>query len=134
VTRTLLLARTFFTRFFESDLLPPGLPQAQLFIWSVAIVVAPSVLLPFRFANAYSMMQDQPEALARAMLMHRLVFITLSMTAMGFVALVLWENVRFPRSSTRRSSACMAARAIRCAPSSRTSSRRRAPECSSSSC
>jgi hypothetical protein len=102
VNKTLLLARTFFTRFFESELLPSGFPQAQLFIWSVAIVVAPNVLLPFQFANSYSMMQFQPEALARAMLMHRLVFITLSMTAMGFVALVMWENVFPDRRDARQ--------------------------------
>jgi hypothetical protein len=102
VTKTTLLARTFFTRFFESELLPPGLPQVQLVIWSLAILAAPGLLLPIRFGSAYSMMQAQPELLARMMLMHRLAFITISMTAMGFVALVLWENVFPDRRDARQ--------------------------------
>ena len=102
VTKTTLLARTFFTRFFESELLPPGLPQVQLVIWSLAILAAPGLLLPMRFGSAYSMMQAQPDLLARVMLLHRLAFITISMTAMGLVALVLWDNVFPDRRDARQ--------------------------------
>jgi hypothetical protein len=92
---TLLLARTFFQRFFESDLMPPGLPQAQLVIWSMALLASPGLLLPTRFAYKYSVIYRNQEALAQALVVDRLVFITLTMTALGFVALVIWDGV-FP--------------------------------------
>ena len=96
LTRTLLLARTFFARFFESDLLPPGMPQAQVVIWSLAFLAAPGLILPVKFAAG------QPRAAARvlqsivhALLVFRLFFITLTMTAIGFVALMIWDGI-FP--------------------------------------
>jgi hypothetical protein len=95
VSRTWLLARTFFARFFESELLPPGLPQAQLVIWSLALFAAPGVLLPIRLSGAYALLQHDPALLARVLHGHRLIFIMMSMTGMGLVALVLWQNV-FP--------------------------------------
>ena len=48
------------------------------------------------------MMQAQPDLLARVMLLHRLAFITISMTAMGLVALVLWDNVFPDRRDARQ--------------------------------
>jgi hypothetical protein len=99
VKRILLLARTFFARFFESDLMPPGLPQAQLVIGSLAALAAPGLLLPARFAMKYDRIAYDPHVpagvLSRMLLVDRLLFITLAMTAMGFVALVVWEGV-FP--------------------------------------
>jgi hypothetical protein len=92
---TRLLARTFFARFFESDLMPPGLPQVQLVIWSLALLATPGLLMPVRFAGAYEMMRGHPELLAQTFLLHRLFFITLSMTALGLVALAVWDGV-FP--------------------------------------
>jgi hypothetical protein len=95
MTQTRLLARTFFARFFESDLMPPGLPQVQLIIGSLAALAAPGLLLPARFAGKYLQLSHNSDALARALLVDRLLFITLTMTAMGLVALVIWEGV-FP--------------------------------------
>ena len=51
--KTILLARTFFARFFESDLLPPGVPQAQFTIYVMAGFAVPGLLLPTVFANRY---------------------------------------------------------------------------------
>jgi hypothetical protein len=96
VTQAELLARTFFARFFESDLMPPGMPQAQLVIASLAALAAPGLLLPTRFGAKYvALATRDPQALPHALLVDRLLFITLTMTAMGLVALVIWEGV-FP--------------------------------------
>ena len=92
---TLLLGRTFFKRFFETDLMPPGLAQVQLVIGALTVVVAPSFLMPFNFATRYAQMGQDVEGIARLMVLHRLVFITFTMTALGLVALVVWEGV-FP--------------------------------------
>lgn len=95
MSRTLLLARTFFARFFESDLMPPGLPQAQLVIWSLALLASPGLMMPFRLANQYSALTGHPDLLARALHTHRLLFLTITMVSIGLVALVTWQNV-FP--------------------------------------
>jgi hypothetical protein len=95
-SRTILLARTFFARFFESDLMPPGLPQVQLVIWSLALLASPGLLFPARFAGKYTLMRrGDPALLAHALLVDRLLFVTLTMTAIGVVALVIWDGV-FP--------------------------------------
>ena len=93
--KTLLLTRTFFARFFESDLLPPGVHQAQFTIWIVAGFAAPGLLLPARAADSYLELSRHPALLIQALVVHRLLFITLTMIALGFVALVVWEGV-FP--------------------------------------
>ena len=90
-----LLARTFFRRLFESDLMPAGAPQVQLVIWSMALLASPGLLLPGRFSYKYLTLQHQPDALARALLLDRLLFITLTMASLGLVALVVWDGV-FP--------------------------------------
>jgi len=54
VRQVRLLARTFFVRLFESDLMPPGLPQVQLVIWSVVLVATPTLTLPGMFAQKYT--------------------------------------------------------------------------------
>ena len=95
MSRALLLARTFFGRFFESDLMPPGLPQAQLVIWSLAALATPGLLVPIKFATAMARIENDPESLARALMVFRLLFITLSMTGIGLVALVTWDGM-FP--------------------------------------
>lgn len=101
MTRILLLGRTLFTRFFESELLPPGLPQVQLVIWSLAFLAAPGLLMPFRLASGYSQLAHDPALLARVIHTHRLLFIVMSMTCMGLVALVLWQNVYPDRRDAR---------------------------------
>ena len=102
MNRALLLARTFFGRFFESELMPAGVPQVQLLIWSMALLASPGLLLPMRFAAKYSGLRlTNPSALPGALLMDRLLFITLTMTALGLVALVIWEGVYPDRRDAR---------------------------------
>jgi hypothetical protein len=93
MSRALLLARTFFARFFESDLMPQGLPQAQMLIWSLAGLAAPALLLPIKFASAVANMG--PDSQPKAVMIFRLLFITWSMTGIGLVALMTWDGM-FP--------------------------------------
>ena len=90
-----LLARTFFARFFESDLMPAGLPQAQLVIWGLALLAAPGLYFPVSFSLHYAEAAAAHLPLHHAFLAHRHLFITLSMTAIGLVALVVWDGM-FP--------------------------------------
>lgn len=92
--QTRLLARSFFTRLFESDLMPDGLPQVQLVIWGMLLAATPStayaILLPKKYVRAQLLMPLGPEFDA-----DRLILITLSMIAIGVVGLVIWDGV-FP--------------------------------------
>ena len=91
-----LLARAFFGRFFESDLMPPGLPQVQLVIWSIALLAAPGFMLSFQLEKKYARLwRTSRGALADSILVDQLLFVTFGMTALGLVALVIWEGV-FP--------------------------------------
>jgi hypothetical protein len=101
VSQTLLLARTFFRRFFESELMPAGPSQVRLVIWAMALLASPGLLLPGRFAGKYIALQHDRIALTRALLFDRLLFITLTMVALGLVAVVVWEGVFPDRRDTR---------------------------------
>jgi hypothetical protein len=96
-----LLARTFFVRLFESDLMPPGLPQVQLVIWSVVLVATPTLTLPGVFIQKYTRLWYQPGTLAPAIATDRLVLLTLAMIAAGLVAIVIWENALPDRRDAR---------------------------------
>ena len=92
--QTRLLARAFFARLFESDLMPEGLPQVQLVIWGMLLAATPTtayaILLPKKYLHAQLLVPLGPEFDA-----DRLILITLSMIAMGVVGLVIWDGV-FP--------------------------------------
>jgi hypothetical protein len=94
---TVLLARAFFSRFFESELMQQGIPQVQLVIWSLALVIAPGLLLSLRCALTYSRLRlaEDFAGLRQAMLVDRLLLITISMAVLGLVGLVIWDGV-FP--------------------------------------
>jgi hypothetical protein len=77
-----LLARTFFARMFESDLMPEGLPQVQLVLWGVLLAATPTTGYPLLIRRA-SLDTD------------RVILISLSMVAIGFVGLIIWDAV-FP--------------------------------------
>ena len=92
--QTRLLARAFFSRLFESDLMPDGLPQVQLVIWGMLLAATPTtayaIALPKKYVGAQFVMPLGPEFDA-----DRLILITLSMIAVGVVGLVIWDGV-FP--------------------------------------
>jgi hypothetical protein len=93
--QALLLGRTFFGRLFESDLMPAGLPQVQLVIWSIALLAAPAMGVPIIRLGHYQHVQFYPGMLGQAISTDRLFLITYSMIAMGFLGLVTWDGV-FP--------------------------------------
>lgn len=77
-----LLTRTFFTRVFESELMPEGLPQVQLIIWGALLAATPTTGYPLLLRREVF---DSD----------RVTLITLSMVAIGGVCLVIWDGV-FP--------------------------------------
>jgi hypothetical protein len=89
-----LLSRAFFSRLFESDLMPDGLPQVQLVIWGMLLAATPTfayaTLMPKKYAKAQFSVPLAPEFDA-----DRLILITLSMVAIGVVGLLIWDGV-FP--------------------------------------
>jgi hypothetical protein len=94
VHQTRLLARAFFTRLFESDLMPDGLPQVQLVIWGMLLAATPNtayaIFALLKYNRAQFVMPLGPE-----FDVDRLILITLSMIAIGVVGLVIWDGV-FP--------------------------------------
>ena len=91
-----LLARAFFGRLFESELMPAGLPQVQLVVWSIAMMAAPGFILSFHLERNYARLwRTARGGIPDAILDDELLFVTFSMMALGLVALVVWEGV-FP--------------------------------------
>lgn len=79
--QTRILTRTFFARLFESDLMPPGLPQVRLVTSVISGIAIPLTIIP---------------ALIRLHASQLVAFqYTVSMIAMAFIALVVWEGI-FP--------------------------------------
>ena len=76
--------------------MPPGFPQAQVVIWSLAFLATPGLILPAMYfrANLRARIRS-PGDRVRAMHAFRLFFITLTMTSIGMVALVIWDGM-FP--------------------------------------
>jgi hypothetical protein len=90
-----VLARTFFGRFFESDVMP-AVPQAQLVIWSLAGLGTPGFMLALELGRAYIHAWNASRAsLFDSILRDQLLYVTYSMMALGFIALMIWEGV-FP--------------------------------------
>jgi hypothetical protein len=90
-----LLARTFFGRFFESDVLP-AVPQAQLVIWTIAALGAPGFTLALRLGGRYNhALASSRASLFDAILQDQVLYVTFSMMALAVVAMVIWESV-FP--------------------------------------
>jgi hypothetical protein len=93
--QTVLLGRTFFGRLFESDLMPPGLPQVQLVIWSMVFMAAPPMIMTVLGPAKFKQMSYIPSTLAGGIAADRLFLLTYTMIAMGFLGLVTWDGV-FP--------------------------------------
>jgi hypothetical protein len=90
-----LLARTFFGRFFETEVLP-AVPQAQLVIWTLAALGAPGFTMALRLAGPYSRaLRASRTALSEIIMRDQVLYVTYSMMALAFIALLMWESV-FP--------------------------------------
>lgn len=97
--QTWLLARTFFGRLFESDLMPAGLPQVQLVVSVFAFFAAPSLVLPLFLLKKY--VAAPPAVIQPGMAWDRTMALLLAMTATAFITLVIWENVFPDRRDSR---------------------------------
>jgi hypothetical protein len=94
--RGALLVRTFFSRLFESELMPPGLPQVRLLIWSAALIVGPGLYLPVNMWGRYLYLARwHPEQLQPAIWGDKLQLLLLAMIPAGLISLVIWDGV-FP--------------------------------------
>ena len=98
--QTRLLARTFFARLFESELIPPGIGHVRVVISIVAFFAAPSLVLPLLLMKKYVWLWT-PDLLRNAMAQDRTLAILLSMTATAFISLVIWENIFPDRRDSR---------------------------------
>jgi hypothetical protein len=97
--QTRLLARTFFSRLFETDLMPAGMPQEQVVISVIAFIAGPSMLLPLYLMKKYLGQAGPP--LQVAMAQDRTMAILLTMTVTAFISLVIWENLFPDRRDSR---------------------------------
>lgn len=92
--QTALLARTFFSRMFESDLMPQGLPQVQVLVSVFAFFAAPSLILPMWLLKKY-VGRIRPDQMLPSMAADRTMALLLAMTATAIITLAIWENI-FP--------------------------------------
>lgn len=98
--QTRLLARTFFTRLFESELMPPGLPQVQLLVGVVAFLAAPALLMPIFLIKKYMWIRS-PVLLHATMAQDRTLALIFCMLATALVTLAIWENIFPDRRDSR---------------------------------
>ncbi|HUE00573.1 MAG TPA: hypothetical protein VMR62_13455 [Bryobacteraceae bacterium] len=93
------LARHFFSRFFDNDLVAVNAGDVDMratVVNILAMLAAPGMLLPFLFMTKYSNMQRMPLYVRDlASLGEKEFFICFSMTVMGLVTVIEWEML-FP--------------------------------------
>ena len=93
------LARHFFSRFFDNDLVAVNAGDVDMratVVNILAMLAAPGMLLPFLFMTRYSNMQRMPLYVRDlASLGEKEFFICFSMTVMGLVTVIEWEML-FP--------------------------------------
>ena len=110
--QTRLLARTFFSRLFETDMMAGSQGQVQLVISVIAFLAAPALILPVYTAKKYLRIRD-PDLLAAAMAQDRTMALLLAMVATAMITLVIWENIFPDRRDSRTSSAHEACKCYR---------------------
>jgi hypothetical protein len=98
--QTRLLTRAFFSRMFESDLMPPGVSQVRLVVSVAAFLAAPSLVLPLLLLKKYVWLWTEG-AVRTALVQDRTMGLLLSMTATAFITLVIWENIFPDRRDSR---------------------------------
>ena len=100
VSQTRLLARTFFGRLFESELMPQGLPQMQLLLWGLVFAGGPTFGFPLLLTKKYNRLYSEG-GLALAIPTDRAILLTLSMLSIGFVGLLIWDGIYPDRRDVR---------------------------------
>jgi hypothetical protein len=99
--QTAILARTFFSRMFETDLMPQNVPQVQVVVSVFAFFAAPSLILPLWMLKKY-LGRTPAEFVLPSMAADRTMALLLSMTATAIITLAIWENI-FPDRRDSRS-------------------------------
>ena len=90
------LARHFFNRFFDNDLISLDGDMRSAVVNILAILAAPGMLLPFLFWSKFLNLRYEPLAVRDlAALGEKEFFICFSMTVMGLVTVIEWESL-FP--------------------------------------
>ncbi len=90
------LARHFFSRFFDNDLVSLDTDMRAAVVNILAMLAAPGMLLPFLFMSKYTALQREPMYVRDlASLGEKEFFICFSMTVMGLVTVIEWEML-FP--------------------------------------
>jgi hypothetical protein len=88
--------RATFRGFFENDLMPQGLPQVRLAIFTAVVLVMPALQVPLHAWGGYERARRlRPEVLDMLMWPHKLLFVTFVMMTTAMIALVVWDNI-FP--------------------------------------
>ena len=97
-----LLVRCFLQRLFESDLLPEEVDIRRSVIWLAALFAAPAGIQAARLLGEYGILifvvehfANRIAELERATWGDELLFVLYSMTAVGFLTVLVWESV-FP--------------------------------------
>jgi hypothetical protein len=86
----------FFSQLFESELMPPGLPQVRLVIWSAALLIGPGLYLPVNMWGRYVYLAaHHPELLQPVIWADKVQLLILAMVPAGLISLVIWDGV-FP--------------------------------------
>ena len=90
------LARHFFSRFFDNDLIAADGDMRSAVVNILAMLAVPGMLLPFLFMSKYTKLQFEPMYVRDlASLGEKEFFICFSMTVMGLVTVIEWEML-FP--------------------------------------
>ena len=90
------LARHFFNRFFDNDLIALDGDMRAAVVNILAMLAAPGMLLPFLFLSKYVKLQEEPMWVRDlASLGEKEFFLCFSMTVMGLVTVIEWESL-FP--------------------------------------
>ncbi len=91
-----LLVRTFWTRFFDNELVSPQGDMQQTVIQIVALLAAPGPIISLLLMFKYAVVGYRGAALVRvASWADKALFLTFSMVAIGFLTVISWEAL-FP--------------------------------------
>lgn len=93
-----LLTRTFFQRFFDSELVSSAMELQQVQILALVFVAMPGFFFSASSTGMYiAVTRRMPWLLDRISWPHKLFFITYSMLVVGMAAVVVWDSLTIDR-------------------------------------
>jgi len=85
------LFRNFFKRLFENEIVPDSVDLSDSLSWLVPMFVAPAMLIALRLVPKYAVLEYvSPDLFEAASWPDKLFFIGYSMTAVGFLTVLVW--------------------------------------------